>query len=169
MNLVYKTLLALTLTIGSFSTVTMAATTHATAPKAKPASQTVAPTAVATSLTLTQLVSNPTAFLKKAVKLEGTVATFSSLGLDYKPVYRNPEQFITLLLFRDDVPNTIHIPLTELKLFVNRTLAEKHKDLGPNDVIQLEGSVVSDALGDAWVDVTQLTVVKKVSKEASSH
>ena len=40
-------------------------------------------------------------------------------------------------------------------------MAEKFIDLKTNDEIEIKGKVFSDALGDAWVDVTQLTVLKK--------
>ena len=48
-----------------------------------------------------------------------------------------------------------------MKLFIKREEAEKHIELKTNDEIQITGTVFSDALGDAWIDVTQLTLTKK--------
>ena len=48
-----------------------------------------------------------------------------------------------------------------MKLFIKRTEAEKFIDLKTDDEIEIKGVVFSDALGDAWIDVQQLTVTKK--------
>ena len=48
-----------------------------------------------------------------------------------------------------------------MKLFLKRDIAEKFIDLKTNDEVEIKGVVFSDALGDAWVDVKQLTVLKK--------
>ena len=49
----------------------------------------------------------------------------------------------------------------ELKLFLKRTEAEKFIELKTDDEISITGTVFSDALGDAWVDVSSLVVTKK--------
>ena len=33
--------------------------------------------------------------------------------------------------------------------------------MSKSDVIEIEGNVFSDALGDAWIDVNNLTIIKK--------
>ena len=48
-----------------------------------------------------------------------------------------------------------------MKLFLKRDVAEKFIDLKTNDEIQISGTVFSDALGDAWIDVNKLTLIKK--------
>ena len=57
------------------------------------------------------------------------------------------------------------IPLSEMKLFLKREIAEKHIELKTNDEIQIKGTVFSDALGDAWIDVTGLTLIKKAPEK----
>ena len=84
---------------------------------------------------------------------------FSTLGLDYKPAFRSSDDYISFLIKRDDT--THDIPLSEMKLFLTRTEAEKFIDLKTNDEVEIKGVVFSDALGDTWVDVKQLTITKK--------
>ena len=57
------------------------------------------------------------------------------------------------------------IPLSELKLFLKREMAEKFVDLKLNDEIQITGNVFSDALGDAWIDVSNLVIIKKAPEK----
>ena len=84
---------------------------------------------------------------------------FSTLGLDYKSAFKSSEEYISFLIKRED---TIYdIPLSELKLFLKRTEAEKFIELKTDDEISITGTVFSDALGDAWVDVSSLVVTKK--------
>jgi lysyl-tRNA synthetase class II len=88
---------------------------------------------------------------------------FSTLGLDYKPAFKSSDDYISFLIKRDDT--TFNIPLSEMKLFLKRDKAEKFIDLKTNDEIQIKGKVFSDALGDAWIDVEELTVTKKAPDE----
>ena len=48
-----------------------------------------------------------------------------------------------------------------MKLFLKRDVAEKFIDLKTDDEIEIKGKVFSSALGDAWVDVSELKIVKK--------
>ena len=48
-----------------------------------------------------------------------------------------------------------------MKLFLKRDLAEKFIDLKTDDEIEIKGKVFSDALGDAWIDVSELKIIKK--------
>ena len=84
---------------------------------------------------------------------------FSTLGLDYKSAFKSSEDYISFLIKRDDT--TFDIPLSEMKLFIKREEAEKFIDLKTDDEIQIVGTVFSDALGDTWIDVTKLTLIKK--------
>ena len=81
--------------------------------------------------------------------------------MDYKSAYRSSEEYISFLILRDDV--NYEIPLSEMKLFMKRDLAEKNIELKTNDEIQIVGKVFSDALGDAWIDVESLIIIKKAS------
>ena len=88
---------------------------------------------------------------------------FSTLGLDYKPAFKSSDDYISFLIKRDDT--THDIPLSEMKLFLKRDEAEKFIDLKTNDEVQIKGVVFSDALGDTWIDVKQLTILKKAPEE----
>lgn len=105
------------------------------------------------------LVENPDNYLNKKVKITANFDKFSILGLDYKPAMRSSENYITFLVQRPNVTNDI--PLSELKNFLSRDMAEKFIDLNNGDVIEYTGTLFSSALGDAWVDVESLTVIKK--------
>ena len=52
-----------------------------------------------------------------------------------------------------------------MKLFLKRSEAEKFIDLKTNDEVQISGTVFSDALGDAWIDVSKLILVKKAPEK----
>lgn len=105
------------------------------------------------------VVNSPSLFLNKKITMKSKFDKFSTLGLDYKPAFRSSENYISFLIKRDDT--TYDIPLSEMKLFLKREMAEKFIDLKTNDEITIEGTVFSDALGDAWIDVNSITVTKK--------
>lgn len=105
------------------------------------------------------VVNHPTSYLNKTVLMKAKFDKFSTLGLDYKPAFKSSDDYISFLIRRDD--SSYDIPLSEMKLFLKRTEAEKFIDLKTDDEIEIKGVVFSDALGDAWVDVKQLTVTKK--------
>ena len=105
------------------------------------------------------VVNAPSSYLNKTVLMKAKFDKFSTLGLDYKPAFRSSDDYISFLIKRDDT--THDIPLSEMKLFLTRTEAEKFIDLKTNDEVEIKGVVFSDALGDTWVDVKQLTITKK--------
>ena len=110
-----------------------------------------------------EIVKNPAFYIGKKVKFKAKFDKFSTLGLDYTPAKRSSEDYITLLIQRPDV--TSHdIPLSELKIFMNRKEAEKHIDLNSGDEIEIAGKVFAKALGDAWMDVDNFTVLKTFPK-----
>ena len=110
----------------------------------------------ATPLTI---VASPKDYLNKNVTFNAKFDKFSTLGLDYKPAFKSSEEYISFLIKRDDT--TFDIPLSEMKLFLKRSEAEKFIELKTNDEIKISGLVFSDALGDTWIDVTSLTLIKK--------
>ena len=112
-----------------------------------------------TALTPLAIVVSPKNYLNKTVTFNAKFDKFSTLGLDYKPALRSSEEYISFLVKRDDT--TIDIPLSEMKLFLKREEAEKFIDLKTNDEIQITGVVFSDALGDTWIDVNKLVIVRK--------
>lgn len=115
------------------------------------------------STTPLAIVASPKNYLNKTVTINAKFDKFSTLGLDYKPAYKSSEEYISFLIKRDDT--NFDIPLSELKLFLKRTEAEKFIDLKTNDEIQIVGTVFSDALGDAWIDVTKLVLTRKAPEK----
>lgn len=111
-----------------------------------------------------QIVQNPSRFLNQDIKMNATFDKFSTLGLDYKKALRESKDYIGFLIQRDDVQDH-NIPLSEMKLFLKRDYAEKFIDLDTGDRIEITGRVFSNALGDAWIDVNNITVLKKAKAE----
>ena len=109
------------------------------------------------------IVNHPKFYLDKTVVFNAKFDKFSTLGLDYKPAFKSSEDYISFLIKRDDT--TYDIPLSEMKLFLKRSEAEKFIDLKTNDEVQISGTVFSDALGDAWIDVNKLVVVSKAPEK----
>ncbi len=105
-----------------------------------------------------EVISAPQNYLNKMIKMEATFDKFSTLGLDYSPALRKAEDYIGILIRRDDVTDHV-MPLPEMKIFLDRKTAEKYIDLESGDKIEIEGKVFSAAMGDAWVDITKLTVI----------
>lgn len=109
------------------------------------------------------IVASPKSYLNKVVVINAKFDKFSTLGLDYKPAFKSSEDYISFLIKREDT--TYDIPLSEMKLFLKREEAEKNIELKTNDEIQITGTVFSDALGDAWIDVTKLTLIQKAPEK----
>ena len=105
------------------------------------------------------VVNSPSSYLNKIVLMKAKFDKFSTLGLDYKPALRSSDDYISFLIKRDDTNHDI--PLSEMKLFLKRDLAEKFIDLKTDDEIEIKGKVFSDALGDTWIDVNELKILKK--------
>jgi len=104
------------------------------------------------------VVKNSSYYVNKTIKFNARFDKFSTLGLDYPPALRKAEDYITFLVYRDDT--SFDIPLPEMKLFIKREEAQKFIDLKAKDKIQVTGNVFSNALGDAWVDVVNMEIVK---------
>ena len=109
------------------------------------------------------IVNSPKMYLNKMVTMVAKFDKFATLGLDYKPAFRSSEKYISFLIKRDDT--TYDIPLSEMKLFLKRDYAEKFIDLKTNDEIKIAGTVFSDALGDAWVDVENIDIIRKAPEK----
>ena len=110
-----------------------------------------------------EIVKNPQRFLNRTIVMNATFDKFSTLGLDYKPAMRSSENYIGILIKRDDVIDHT-VPLSEMKLFLKRDLAEKNINLESDDKIQITGKVFSTALGDPWIDITEIKVTQKNTK-----
>lgn len=110
------------------------------------------------------VVANPSKYLNKHITIRAKFDKFSTLGLDYKPAFRSSEKYITFLIKRDDVINHV-VPLSEMKNFLLRDVAEKHIDLKPGDLIEYSGVVFSNALGDVWINVDEFIVLSSKSEQ----
>ncbi len=111
-----------------------------------------------------ELVANPNRYLNRNIRIRAKFDKFSTLGLDYPPVNRPHEKYISFLIQRPDITNH-NIPLSELKIFLKKEVAEKNIDLDAGDEIEFTGKVFSTALGDPWMDVVDFSVVNKVKKD----
>jgi hypothetical protein len=121
------------------------------------------------SVELLTLLKTPTAYLQNPVKFSGTFSSFSSLGLDYKPAFRDGKDHVLLLFFRPDALPAHKIPLSEVKIFIQRKESEKLPDLETNDLVTIIGTPFSNALGDVWVDVNQLTITQKAPRKPKDN
>ena len=131
----------------------------AVAPVKTPAVQQVQTSVIANTKPL-EIVSNPYKFLNKKVQMTAKFDKFTTLGLDYKKAMRDSQKYIGFLVQRDDVKDH-NVPLSELKMFITREYAEKFIDLNTGDTIKITGKVFSTALGDGWIDVSEINVVEK--------
>ncbi len=113
-----------------------------------------------------EIVANPSAYVNKNVKFKATFDKFSALGLDYKPAMKSSQDFIGILIKRDDVKDHT-VPLSEMKLFLNRTEAEKYIDLNSGDTIEIEGKVFSEALGDPWIEIKKFAIINQCAKSTN--
>lgn len=118
------------------------------------------------STTPLEIVANPKQYLNRIVKFKATFDKFSGLGLDYKPALKTSQDYIGILIKRDDVKDHT-IPLSEMKLFLTRTEAEKYIDLSSGDIIQVEGKVFSNALGDPWIEIQKFVILNQEAKKVS--
>lgn len=109
------------------------------------------------------VVAAPQKYLNKNIKIQAKFDKFSTLGLDYSPAMRSSEKYISFLIQRPDITNH-NIPLSELKIFLKKEIAEKNIDLDAGDEVSFTGRVFSAALGDAWMDVDDFTVLTKKEK-----
>ena len=107
------------------------------------------------------VVNHPNNYLNKKIKMNATFDKFSTLGLDYKPAFRNSKEYISFLIRRNDVVDHV-VPLSEMKLFLKRDIAEKFIDLESGDKIEVYGRVFSSALGDPWIEVEHLKIIQKM-------
>ena len=113
--------------------------------------------------TALNIVAEPNKFLGKKVKMQTTFDKFSALGLDYKKALRPSTDYIGILLQRDNIVDH-NIPLSEMKLFMKKSMAEKHIDLDSGDKVEIIATVFSTALNDPWLDIENLTVIQKAKK-----
>lgn len=151
-------LLAIGIGVGSFAIYsgTSAAQTVVSAP--------TGPQVQYFSVNALDVVSNPYRYLNRNIRIRAKFDKFSTLGLDYPPINRPHEKYISFLIQRPDITNH-NIPLSEFKIFLKKEVAEKNIDLDAGDEIEFCGKVFSTALGDPWMDVADFKVVNKVKKE----
>lgn len=113
-----------------------------------------------TTVNALDVVANPYRYLKKNIRIKAKFDKFSTLGLDYAPAMRSSEKYISFLIQRPDITNH-NIPLSELKIFLDKDVAENNIDLDAGDEVEFTGRVFSTALGDPWMDVDEFKVLTK--------
>ncbi|MGN0031765.1 MAG: hypothetical protein ACI37Q_07425 [Candidatus Gastranaerophilaceae bacterium] len=109
------------------------------------------------------VVANPSKYLRRNIRIRAKFDKFATLGLDYAPAMRSSDKYISFLIQRPDITNH-NIPLSELKIFLKKEVAEKHIDMDAGDEVEFTGRVFSTALGDAWMDVDEFKVINKINK-----
>jgi hypothetical protein len=112
------------------------------------------------AVSVQDLLKAPGNFVKQSVSFQGVFSSFSDLGLDYPRVMRSSRDYLSLIIFRPDVTHH-QIPLSELKLIAPRKISTSLEKLSLGDQVRVQGKVVSDALGEPWVDVDQVIILKK--------
>jgi len=117
-----------------------------------------------TNASAIELVNKPSVYLNKNVRIKAVFNKFSTLGLDYKPAMKSSKEYISFLVKRDDIAEHT-VPLSELKIFIKRTKAEKLVDLESGDKIEIKGKVFSNALGDAWVEAYEVVNLEQKPKK----
>ncbi len=107
------------------------------------------------------LLQDPGKLIGEKFSFEATFSSFNPYAVDYKGAMRSSKDYVAFLIQRPDV--TSHdIPLSELKLIYSRKKAEKDMmNVETGDKLLIQGKVFSAALGDSWMDVTDVTLVKK--------
>ncbi len=111
------------------------------------------------------LVASPAKYKGHKVAVEGEFYAFSTLPLDYKNAMRSSKDYVGIVLTRPDHPK---IPLVELKLAVPIKMFKDDEILSGvehGDMVRVEGKVFAVALGEAWVDVTELKIKQKIAKD----
>lgn len=111
-----------------------------------------------------EVVKCPEKYLNRDITFNAEFVAFTSLGLDYKPAFKDSTKNIGVLIRRDDVLDHV-IPLSEMKIFLTRELAEKNMEIEAGDKVKITGRVFSTALGDPWVEVKTFTVTSKKAKK----
>lgn len=161
MKKIFNTLVALILLVSAGNMSFAAAPQHQYKPKS-PVIVLNEKVEYITLQTPTSIVLTPYNYLNKYVQFPARFNKYSTLGLDYKPAMRESQAYIGMLIERDDVADpSVVIPLSEMKLFLKRSYAEKFTDINARDRIFIKGKVFSTALGDPWVDVIELKVLPK--------
>jgi hypothetical protein len=107
-----------------------------------------------------ELLNNTETWVGQKISFEATFNSFSPYALDYKGAMRSSKDYVAFLIQRPDVTHHT-IPLSELKLLYPRKKIDKVMDLENGDKVLLKGKVFSAALGDPWVDVDDIILLKK--------
>lgn len=110
-----------------------------------------------------EILNNAQKYLNKPVKIQAKFNRFTTLGLDYPKAMRSSEHYISFIVQRNDVIDH-DVPLSEMKFFMKRELAESFIELDTNDRIKIDGVMFSNALGDVWIDVNKIQIVEKAKK-----
>jgi len=109
---------------------------------------------------LFDLVAKPKDFMNKEVVITGEFYSFSTIPLDYDKALRSSKDFIGLILAR---PDQTEIPLVELKLLAPLEMfKEQNINIEHGDIVSLEGKVYAVALGEPWLEITDIEIEEHV-------
>ena len=127
---------------------------------------------------LKDLVKKPAAYKNQKLTVKGKFYSFSSLPLDYKPAFRDSKDYIGLVLSR---PDQEKVPLVELKIANKLDYFKKKKDdkdsakddepeeitlnLNHGDLIEIDAEVFAIALGEPWLEASDIRIIKKAKEE----
>ena len=163
MKKLYITTLAILVGLGLYTTTANIDFQAKAQPTAPAVTQKTTPTQSYKRVNALAVVANPYNYLNQRIEISAKFDKFSTLGLDYPPAKRDHENYISFLIQRPDVTDH-NIPLSEMKIFLKKEIAEKHIDLNAGDEILFKGKVFSVALGDPWIDVEEFEVIKHTPK-----
>ena len=108
------------------------------------------------------LLEKPKEYIGKKIKFRGKFSSFTTLALDYGRALRKSKDYISICIFRTDSK----IPLSELKLAYPVKEAKEDqviRELEEGDLLEIFGTVFSDALDEPWVDITSLKMLQKIN------
>ncbi|MCH2227799.1 MAG: hypothetical protein MK033_08490 [Candidatus Caenarcaniphilales bacterium] len=110
---------------------------------------------------LKDLVAEPQVYKNKKIKIVGDFYSFTSLSLDYPRAFRDSKKYIGLVLAR---PDQAQIPLVELKLAAKLELFKDEKKpliIEHGDQIKIDAKVYEVALGEPWLEVSSIKIIRK--------
>jgi hypothetical protein len=108
---------------------------------------------------LVDLVAAPKQYLGKKINIKGNFYSYGSLGLDYDKAMRSSKDYVGLILSR---PDETEIPLVELKLAAPlKMFKEENIDIEHDDEISIRAKVFAMVLGEPWLDVEEIEILKK--------
>lgn len=104
--------------------------------------------------TLSSLAKTPSSFVGKEVRLNVKFHSWSNLALDYKPVFYSSKDHLSFVILQENSS----IPNSEIKLVISKSAVDEQfaSGLKTGTPIEISGKVISAALDEPWIAVTEL-------------